>query len=141
MPEIGPYSLATGLREIDADIEGLCYLMERIFDPLVECRRREGHCDHCNCTRIEALARYIRRGFSRQEALMASAAYPSELTHRLEHEGLLAQLEAMHDARICADHERDLVRDTIGRWLVAHHAQCDRPLANWAITRRVLPLP
>lgn len=138
MPEIGLHSLATGIREIDADTEGLCFLMHRIFDPLVECRRRNGGCDHCQCTRIDAILRYLRRSFDRQETLMASAAYPGENVHRLDHDDLIEQLEAMHAARVCADRDRVLVRETVARWTVGHHRLCDRPLANWTITRRIL---
>jgi|AGTN01.1.fsa_nt_gi Hemerythrin len=138
MPEIGHHGLATGVREIDADTEALSFLMSRIFDPLVECRRGEGNCDHCQCTRIDAVLRYVRRSFARQEDLMASAAYPGETAHRVDHAALVEQLKAMQAARVCADHDRILVREAVNRWLAAHHGGYDRPLANWTVTRRIL---
>lgn len=138
MPDIGPQGLATGVREIDADTEALCFLMNRIFDPMVECRRGTGACDHCQCTRIDAVLRYVRRSFARQEDLMASAAYPGEVAHRLDHAALVEQLEALQASRVCADHDRVLVRETVTRWMASHNHACDRPLANWTVTRRIL---
>ncbi len=138
MPELGPTDVSTGVREIDADIEGLCFLLARIFDPLVECRRRHGECDHTQCTRISAILKYMRRGFDRQDDLMEAADYPLSADHRAEHEALVDQLLAMQDAGLCADRDRAVVRDAVSRWLLRHHRSFDRVLANWTVTRRVL---
>lgn len=138
MPELGPTELSTGVREIDADTEGLCFLMARIFDPLVECRRRHGECDHVQCTRITAILKFIDRGFQRQDGLMAEADYPLAAEHQAEHDALLDQLVAMQDAGLCADRDRQVVREAVSRWLLRHHRVYDRTLANWAVTRRVL---
>src|SRR5512145_2424885 len=90
--EPGRADLSTGVREIDADIEGLCFLLARIFDPLVECRRRNGECDHVQCTRIAAILKYVNRGFRRQGELMAAADYPLGAEHQAEHTVLADQL-------------------------------------------------
>jgi hemerythrin-like metal-binding protein len=138
MPELGPTELATGVREIDADTEGLCFVMARIFEPLAECRRRHGECDHRQCTRISAIATYLSRSFSRQDDIMDEAAYPLAAEHRLEHDALLDQLAAMQEAGVCGDRDRQVVREAVSRWLLRHNRAYDRTLANWAVTRRVL---
>lgn len=138
MPELGPTELSTGVREIDADIEGLSFLMGRIFDPLVECRRRHGECDRVQCTRIAAILQYVERGFQRQDCLMEAADYPLADDHRAEHAALLGQLGAMREAGLCADRDRAVVREAVARWLLRHNRGFDRLLANWAVTRRVL---
>lgn len=138
MPDMGPADLATGVREIDADTEGVCYLMAHIFDPLVECRRRYGECDHRQCTRIGAIAKFLDRTFRRQDDLMMSATYPMADDHQAEHEALMEQLAAMQEAGVCADRDRTVVREAISRWLLRHNRGFDRTLANWAVTRRVL---
>lgn len=138
MPELEPTEVSTGVREIDADIEGLCFLLARIFDPLVECRRCYGECDHSQCTRITAIRTYVERGFHRQDALMAGAEYPLYADHQAEHQALLTQLTAMVDAGLCADRDRQVVREAVSRWLARHNRGFDRLLANWAVTRRVL---
>lgn len=138
MAMIGAENLTTGLRAIDADIEGLCFLMERIFDPMVECRRRCGGCDHSRCTRIEAIVKYMTRSFARQDALMAEAAYPGDVAHRRDHDALIGQLRGMQALMVCADLDRKLVEDAVKDWTISHNRLCDRPLGNWAVTRRVL---
>jgi hemerythrin-like metal-binding protein len=139
MAAFGSNSLSTGVREIDADTEGLCFLMARIFDPLVECQRRHGSCDQSHCTRIDAILRYMGRSFDRQEKLMAEADYPADLEHRRDHQEVKEQLRAMQAARLCADRDRHVLRETVMRWVVGHNAHCDLPLGSWAVTRRVLP--
>ncbi|HTH16588.1 MAG TPA: hypothetical protein VL974_08045 [Magnetospirillum sp.] len=138
MSEMGPSGLTTGVREIDADTEGLCFLMSRLFDPLVECRRRYGECDHRQCTRIGAIAKYLDRSFRRQDDLMMSAGYPMADEHQAEHEALVEQLAAMQQACVCADRDRAVVDNAVTLWLLRHHRGFDRLLANWAVTRRVL---
>lgn len=139
MPELDAADVMTGVREIDADIEGLCFLMARIFDPLVECRRCYGPCDHSHCTRINAIRTYVERGFRRQDSLMAAAEYPLSADHQAEHLALLNQLAAMIDAGLCADRDRHVVHDAVCRWVARHNSGFDHLLANWAVTRRVLP--
>lgn len=139
MPGCGLGELTTGVREIDADIEGLSFLMSRIFDPLVECRRRDGPCDHRQCTRIEAILRYMTRSFGRQEKLMTEGAYPTGGEHQRDHEQLVADLTKLQAARVCADRDHQLVRDAVADWTLVHHRSYDRPLGNWAVTRRILP--
>lgn len=142
MAELGPVELSTGVREIDADTEGLCFLLSRIFDPLVECRRRHGECDHHACTRVAAIARFLERCFDRQAVLMRKADYPSMTEHLEEHDALLEQLFAMQEAGVCAERDRQVVRDALVRWVIRHNRSCDRSLANWSVTRRVLdPCP
>jgi hemerythrin len=138
MPELGPQELSTGVREIDADIEGLCFILARIFEPLVECRRRYGECDHRQCTRISAISTYLSRSFARQDGVMEAAAYPLTAEHQLEHDALLDQLVAMQDAGVCGDRDRHIVREAVARWMLRHNRAYDRTLANWAVTRRVL---
>jgi hemerythrin-like metal-binding protein len=138
MPALGPHDLTTGVREIDAYTEGLCFLMERIFDPLVECRRREGACDHSHCTRIDAIMKYMARGFDRQNRLMAEAAYPGQIEHRRDHDALVAQLRSMQTAHLCAERDSNVVREVVTAWAVGHNSHCDSPLGKWAVTRRVV---
>lgn len=138
MPVFGPHDLTTGVREIDADTEGLRFLMQRIFDPLVECRRCNGSCDYTSCTRIEAILKYITRSFARQERLMDEACYPADAEHRRDHATLVEQLRAMQAAFVCADRDRHLVRKAVIDWAIDHNHDCDSPLASWATTRRVL---
>ncbi|HLO77284.1 MAG TPA: hypothetical protein VK196_12590 [Magnetospirillum sp.] len=142
MPDLGPTELSTGVREIDADTESLCFLMGKIFDPLVECRRQHGECDRTQCARIAAILKFVDRSFARQDALMEAADYPLAADHRAEHEGLKEQLVAMQSAGICADRDRLVVREAVSQWLLRHNRSFDRLLANWAVTRRVLlPTP
>lgn len=138
MPALGPHDLTTGVREIDVYTEGLCFLMERIFDPLVECRRREGPCDHSKCTRIAAIMKYMLRGFDRQDHLMAEGGYPGEIEHRRDHAALMAQFRSMQAAHLCADRDRHVVRDMVTEWSIGHNRHCDTPLGNWAVTRRMV---
>ncbi|MGE5477711.1 MAG: hypothetical protein ACM3Q1_13715 [Bacteroidales bacterium] len=138
MPELGPTELSTGVREIDADTESLCFLIARVFEPLVECRRRYGDCDHLQCTRIAAIATFLARSFHRQEELMGRAEYPLAADHLADHEVLRDQLAAMRDAGVCADRDRTVVREALTRWMTRHNRVCDRPLANWAVTRRLV---
>jgi hemerythrin-like metal-binding protein len=134
----GCKNLSVGVREIDAATEGLCYLMGRLFEPLVECRRAAGYCDRTQCTRIDALLRYVDRNFQAQEHLMERVDYPHEDHHKREHWRLLHQLRRMRDANVCADRDRAVVSEVVGRWMVEHAGECDRRLGSWAVTRRVL---
>lgn len=132
-------SLETGVREIDAGNEGLKYLMERLFAPLVECRRAVGRCDFRACTKIEAVIRYAGRNFAGQEAVMTDFDYPAGEDHQRDHATLLNGLKQMQADCVCAERESASVRAFIARWTTDHLLRCDRPLGRWAVTRRVLP--
>lgn len=121
----------TGEREIDADTEGLRWLLGRLFEPMVECRRQFGHCDRTRCTRLSALKTYVSRNFSRQERLMAGIAYPHADHHGREHWKLVDLLSHMHDSNVCADRDRNVVKAVVGRWLDHHSRECDSRLAHW----------
>ncbi|MCA1907852.1 MAG: hypothetical protein LDL39_05780 [Magnetospirillum sp.] len=137
MPKICTADLSTGVRDIDRGTEGLCYVMGRLFEPGVECRRVDGHCDRTQCTRITALLKFMDRNFTHQENLMDEAAYPHLDHHRREHWRILEQLRHMRDANVCADRDRAVVREVVARWMGSHVPQCDRALGSWALTRRV----
>jgi hypothetical protein len=131
----------TGVRELDAGNEGLCYLLERLFEPGVECRRGPsgaGVCAYQNCTRIEAIIRYVRGNFAKHELVMAASSYPGHDAHRADHSALVAELTAMRCGGVCADRNGDAVRDFVARWALEHFQQWDRPFGKWAVTRRVL---
>lgn len=129
--------LSVGVREIDAATESLRYLMGRLFEPLVECRRAEGTCDRTRCTRLAALMAFARRNFEWQERWMAENSYPHDDHHRRDHWRLLDQLARMHAADVCAERERGVVTEVVARWAFDHVDQCDRRLARWALTRRL----
>ncbi|MGE5503186.1 MAG: bacteriohemerythrin [Actinomycetota bacterium] len=136
---MAPVAAETGVREIDAGNEGLSYLLARVFDVGVECRRgRSGACDFRECTKISAILRYVGRHFAGQEAVMAEADYPAGGEHSRDHAALVHGLAAMQDACVCAERERSRVRAFIAEWHADHFVRCDRPLGRWAITRRVL---
>lgn len=137
MPTICTSELSTGVRDIDRGTEGLCYLMGRLFEPGVECRRVDGQCDRTQCTRITALMKYMDRNFTHQENLMDEADYPHQDHHRREHWRILEQLRHMRDANVCADRDRAVVREVVARWMGSHVPHCDRRLGSWALTRRV----
>jgi hemerythrin-like metal-binding protein len=137
MPIAGHTSLSTGVREIDRGTEGLCYVMGRLFEPLVECRRQHGRCDRTECTRLTALLKYMGRNFALQEQLMVEAGYPHEDHHRRDHWRIIEQLRHMRAANVCADADRVVVSEVVERWILEHSHECDRRLGNWALTRRV----
>jgi hypothetical protein len=137
MHKAGHTSLSTGVREIDRGSEGLAFVMGRLFEPLVECRRAYGRCDRTNCTRITALLTYMTRNFAEQEMLMEGAAYPYLDAHRRDHQKMALKLRAMRAADVCADRDRAAVQAVVGKWLKHHHSGCDTPLGKWALTRRV----
>lgn len=131
----------TGVPAIDAGNEGLRFLLGRVFQPGVECRRGmagRGDCDFSRCTRIQAIMRYVERNFARQEQVMAEFAYPDAQRHQDDHAGLLDHLGVMLHAQVCADKDSAKVHDFIAHWVVEHAQRCDRPLGRWAVTRRVL---
>lgn len=137
MPTLCKADLSTGVRDIDRGTEGLCYLMGRLFEPGVECRRVDGHCDRTQCTRISALMKFMDRNFTHQENLMVEAQYPHQDHHRREHWRILEQLRHMRDANVCADRDRAVVREVVAHWMGSHVPHCDRTLGSWALTRRV----
>jgi hemerythrin-like metal-binding protein len=129
----------TGVREIDAGNEGLQYLLQRLFAPLVECRRVAGPCDFRACTKIQAIIRYTGRNFAGQEAVMTDADYPNGNDHQRHHASLLDGLKQMQAECVCAERDSASVRAFIARWTTDHLQRCDRPFGRWAVTRRVLP--
>lgn len=125
-------NIGTGLREIDAGNEGLCFLLDRIFaDPLAECRRRHGKCDHSRCTKISALLTYVGRNFADQERMMGLGQYPLLADHSRDHADLVTGLKSMQDARVCASDDAPRVRNFITGWTARHLHACDRPLGAW----------
>ncbi|TAN75441.1 MAG: hypothetical protein EPN20_02460 [Magnetospirillum sp.] len=133
--------LETGVPAIDAANDGLRFLLERVFEPGVECRRGpsgKGECDHSRCSRIEAILRYIGRNFASQERVMAESSYPEAARHGDDHASLLDRLTVMLQAQVCADRESRKVHDLIAHWMIEHAKRCDTPFGRWAVTRRVL---
>lgn len=131
----------TGVASIDAGNDGLRYLLGRVFQPGVECRRGvggRGECDRNACIRIQAIIRYIQRNFAQQERVMAESGYPGAGRHKNEHDALLDRLGVMFRAQVCADREAAKVHDMVAHWAAEHAQRCDRPLARWAMTRRVV---
>ena len=131
----------TGVPSIDAANDGLRFLLERVFQPGVECRRGaggRGECDLHRCSRIEAIMRYVGRNFAHQEKVMADSAYPEAGRHLDDHTNLLDHLNIMLHAQVCADRDSAKVHDFIAHWVIEHAQRCDHPLGRWAITRRVL---
>ncbi len=131
--------LGTGVPEIDAGHEGLSFLLGRLFDAGVECRRRDGGCDHTDCRKIGALATYLGRNFAAEEALMERGSYPPGDEHCRDHLRLIEELREMQAARMCGERDRAIVRHSVDRWAARHHHGADHPLARWAVTRRLLP--
>lgn len=138
MPTVCSNLMSTGVREIDRGTESLCYVMGRLFDPGVECRRHhEGHCDRTQCSRITALMRFMDRNFAHQEAMMEQAFYPHGDHHKREHWRMIEQLRHMRAANVCAERDRAVLSEVVARWMHEHVPECDRRLGNWALTRRV----
>lgn len=131
----------TGVPAIDAGNDGLRFLLERVFEPGVECRRGhagQGACDFSACSRIQAIIRYVGRNFAHQERVMTEAAYPDAIRHSGDHALLLDHLTVMLKAQVCADSDGRKVHDLIAHWVVEHAERHDHPFGRWAVTRRVL---
>lgn len=134
----------SGVATIDAANDGLRFLLERMFEPGVECRRGahgKGECDFSRCSRIDAILRYVQRNFTHQERVMAEADYPEAQRHLGEHAALVENLTIMRDAHVCADKDSAKVHDYIAHWAAEHAKDSDAPLGRWAITRRAVRLP
>ncbi|OAN51428.1 hypothetical protein A6A04_16045 [Paramagnetospirillum marisnigri] len=132
---------STGVPAIDAANDGLRFLLERVFEQGVECRRGphgKGECDLTRCSRIDAILRYVRRNFSYQEEVMAEAGFPEAQRHCDDHTALIEKLTIMRDAHVCADKDSTKVHDFIAHWATNHAKTCDQPLGRWAVTRRVV---
>lgn len=133
--------LETGVSAIDEANDGLRFLLERVFQPGVECRRGptgKGECDYSCCSRIEAIIRYVQRNFASQERVMAEANYPEASRHGDDHASLLDRLTVMLKGQVCADRDSLKVHDLIAHWMNDHAKRCDAPFGRWAVTRRVL---
>ncbi len=133
--------LETGVPVIDAANDGLRFLLGRVFEPGVECRRGpggKGDCTYQCCSRIEAILRYIGRNFAKQEQVMTEAAYPEAGRHGDDHASLVDRLTVMLRAEVCAEREGNRVHDLIAHWMNDHAKRCDTPFGRWAVTRRVL---
>lgn len=131
----------TGVASIDAGNDGLRYLLGRVFQPGIECRRGtdgRGACDRNSCIRIQAIIRYMERNFAQQEKVMADSGYPDSGRHKDDHDGVLDRLEVMFRAQVCADRDAAKVHDMVAHWAAEHAQRCDRSLGRWAVTRRVI---
>lgn len=136
--------LETGVPAIDAANDGLRFLLGRVFEPGVECRRGpngQGPCDYQGCSRIEAIIRYVGRNFASQEVVMAESSYPDAVRHGRDHASLLDHLTVMLKAQVCAERDSGKVHDLVVHWMNDHAKGCDAPFGRWAVTRRVLGPP
>ena len=143
MPPMAPLAqgLEIGVPAIDAANDGLRFLLERVFEPGVECRRGhggKGECDYARCTRIDAIIRYVGRNFASQERVMCESSYPEAEDHGNDHATLVDRLNVMLHAQVCADRDSAKVRDLIVHWMNEHAKRCDTPFGRWAVTRRGL---
>ena len=124
----------TGIPAVDHVNDGLRFLLERVFEPGVECRRGVhggGSCDFDRCSRIDAILRYVSRNFAHQEQVMAEAAYPEVDLHGEDHAALVDNLAVMMRAKVCAERDAAKVQAFVVHWLMEHARRCDYPLGRW----------
>jgi hypothetical protein len=124
----------TGIAVVDRVNDGMRFLLERVFEPGVECRRGVGgggHCDFNRCSRLDAIMRFATRNFAHQEQVMAESAYPDINGHGGDHSALVDHLTLLMRARVCADRDAAKVQTFLIHWLMDHARRCDDPLGRW----------
>lgn len=131
----------SGQPDIDNRSEGLAFVLGHLFEPMVECRRRFGHCDRTQCARLTALLTFLDRNFSAEETLMDQTAFPGQDRHRREHGHVLHVLRHMRAANLCADDHGAVVRAVVGRWLARHVRDADHDLGRWVSAQGDDPAP
>jgi hemerythrin len=124
----------TGVPAVDRVNDGLRFLLERVFEPGVECRRGlhgSGHCDFDRCSRLDAILRFVSRNFAHQDQVMAEAGYPERQGHGDDHAALIDHLSVMMRAKVCAERDSAKVQAYLVHWLMDHARRCDHPLGDW----------
>jgi hemerythrin-like metal-binding protein len=134
MPDCGwSQDLNSGARRLDAANESLFFLVNNLFKPGVECKRRHGYCPRDGCSKVAAVVRFLTRNQAAEETLMAESAYPDGAAHCLAHRNMLAAMQSLLDAQLCGDedHDEDKVRSAISDWATDHVLRHDKPLGEW----------
>ena len=122
--------LSVGVEAIDAQHAELFRRLDRLFQAA-----RAG-LGTAEVTRlVDFLRGYVVEHFAAEEALMSQLGYPEADSHRAEHQGFLAQLDAMQ-----AEQRREgataflviRVQGELVRWLRHHIYRTDRRLGAFA---------
>lgn len=116
---------SVGIQKLDDDHRELLDLVSRAMECIIarDPPKRVAR-------RIDDIVSRTRRHFAEEEWLMERTSYPNLGPHRYEHQALLEQI-----AKALADHARETISavdlcTALGRWLLDHIAQSDKPLAE-----------
>ncbi len=121
-----------GCRLLDRDHEVLLRIMDRLQDA-VDCRERRS----INGIMV-ALDAYFDAHLENEEELMRTWEYPHTAEHKLEHDGIRAQMRGMIDAIRAGQTEMaETALGLLGEWICHHIAGTDRPLALFLNRRGV----
>lgn len=142
MPDCGGASdVACRARQLDVASESLSFLIDHLFRPGVECKRRDGrHCPHDGCGKVSAILRFITRNVVAEDRLMAETGYPDAVAHRRAHVELLAALHDLFERRLCSDDD-EIIRASVTAWAADHARRYDKPLGAWLAATPVVTMP
>lgn len=126
--------LSVGVKSIDGDHKYLFSLINRFIEAIETGGDRAGKLDS-----LEALIRYTKVHFHREEALMEACNFPGLEVHRSIHQGLAARVLSIRDS-YAADPETindlDLLEFLQG-WLLEHIMKRDMEYSPYMAEHRV----
>lgn len=117
--------LSVGVAELDEQHKQLLAMLNDLHAALLERRGREVVADI-----VERLKNYIRRHFTREEALLERLGYPDLSAHRAEHNQFIERTldfdMACNDGGVVSPME---IQGFLRRWLVDHIRGTDKRYA------------
>ncbi len=115
-----------GCRLLDRDHEVLLRIMDRLQDAV------EGRENRSLNGLMVALDAYFDAHLENEEELMRTWEYPQAAEHKLEHDGIRAQMRGMIDGIRAGQTEMaETAHGLLREWLCHHIAGTDRPLAQY----------
>lgn len=122
--------ILTGAERLDLSCKCFQFVLDRIFDPGVECVGLPVCASSRACSKTKALSRFARQKFEFEERMMTTSAYPNFGAHVSDHRRLISRLEAGPEAEGCGGW-LSWIREIADDWALNHMKVHDETFRKW----------
>lgn len=123
-------NILTGAESLDLSCTCFQFVLDRIFDPGVECIGLPACVPSSVCSKTRALSRFALKKFEFEERMMRNSGYPDFRSHASDHRRLISLLESGPGIGRCGDW-MSWIRDIADDWTRNHLSHHDRSFKEW----------
>lgn len=123
-------NILTGAESLDLSCKCFQFVLDRIFDPGVECIGLPACAPNRVCSKTKALSRFAHKKFEFEERMMRNSGYPDFGIHASDHRRLISRLESGPGIGGCGNW-MSWIRDIADDWAHNHLGNHDGLFKDW----------